>query len=109
MLEDCRFVNRVYAAVVGKIAERREQLKGQLQKAKAEWDSVRQSTDKELRQQKLFALNQARGACHAIEERSRYEMKAILAFIRIWAQNKAENPRGWRPSLNRIVCPGQRS
>jgi hypothetical protein len=109
MLEDCRFVNRVYAAVVGKIAERREQLKGQLEKAKAEWESVRQSTDKELRQQKLFALNQAHGACRAVEERSRYEMKAILAFIRIWAQNKAENRMGWLQALNRIVCSSQRS
>jgi len=109
MLEDCRFVNRVYAAMVGKIAERREQLKEQLEKAKAEWDTVRQSTDKELRRQKLFALNQAQGACRADEERGRYEMKAILAFIRIWAQNKAENRMGWLQALNRIVCTGQRS
>jgi len=37
MLEDCRFINRVYAAMVGKIAERREQLKQQLEKTQAEW------------------------------------------------------------------------
>ena len=109
MLADCRFVNRVYAAMVGKIAERREQLKEQLEKAKAEGDTVRQSSDKELRRQKLFALNQAYGACRADEERGRYEMKAILAFIRIWAQNKAENRMGWLQALNRIVCTGQRS
>jgi hypothetical protein len=36
-------------------------------------------------------------------------MKAILAFIRIWAQNKAENRMGWLQALNRIVCTGQRS
>jgi hypothetical protein len=109
MLEDCRFVNRVYAAMVGKIAERREQLKEQLEKAKADWDTVRQSTDKELRRPKLFAMNQAYGVCRADEERGRYEMKAILAFIRIWAQNKAENRMGWLQALNRIVCTGQRS
>ena len=109
MLEDCRFVNRVYAAMVGKIAERREQLKDQREKAKAEWETVRQSVDKELRRRKLFALNQAHGSCHADEERGRYEMKAILAFIRIWAQNKAENRMGWLQALNRIVCTGQRS
>ena len=109
MLEDCRFINRVYAAMVGKIAERREQLKDQREKAKADWDTVRQSTDKELRRQKLFALNQAHGSCRADEERGRYEMKAILAFIRIWAQNKAENRMGWLQALNRIVCTGQRS
>jgi len=109
MLEDCRFVNRVYAALVGKIAARREQLKEQLEKAKAEWDTMRQSADKELRRQKLFAMNQAYGACHGDEERGRYEMKAVLAFIRIWAQNKAENRMGWLQALNRIVCTGQRS
>jgi hypothetical protein len=109
MLEDCRFVNRVYAAMVGKMAERREQLKEQLEKAKAEWETIRQSSDKELRRQKLFAMNQAYGACRGDEERGRYEMKAVLAFIRIWAQNKAENRMGWLQALNRIVCTGQRS
>jgi hypothetical protein len=109
MLEDCRFVNRVYAAMVGKIVERREQLKEQLERAKAEWDTVRQSTDKELRRQKLFTVNQAYGACRGDEERGRYEMNAVLAFIRIWAQNKAENRMGWLQALNRIVCTGQRS
>jgi hypothetical protein len=109
MLEDCRFVNRVYAAMVGKIAERREQVKEQLEKAKSEWDTVRQSSDKELRRQKLFTVNQAYGACRGDEERGRYEMKAVLAFIRIWAQNKAENRMGWLQALNRIVCTGQRS
>ena len=109
MLEDCRFVNRVYAAMVGKIAERREQLKEQLEKAKAEWETVRQTSDKELRRQRLFAMNQAYGVCRGDEERGRYEMKAVLAFIRIWAQNKAENRMGWLQALNRIVCTGQRS
>jgi hypothetical protein len=109
MLEDCRFVNRVYAAMVGKIAERREQLKEQLEKARAEWETIRQSSDKELRRQKLFAMNQAYGACRGDEERGRYEMKAVLAFIRIWAQDKAENRMGWLQALNRIVCTGQRS
>jgi len=109
MLEDCRFVNRVYAAMVGKIAARREQLKEQLEKAKAEWETIRQSSDKELRRQKLFTMNHAYGACRGDEERGRYEMKAVLAFIRIWAQNKAENRMGWLQALNRIVCTGQRS
>jgi hypothetical protein len=109
MLEACRFVNRVYAAKIGEIAERREQLKKQLEKAKAEWDEVRQSPDKELRRQKLFAKTQAYAACHYDEERGKYEITAILAFIRIWAQNKVENRMGWLQALNRIVCNGQRS
>ena len=78
--------------------------KQQLEKAKAEWEEVRQSPDKELRRQKLFAMNQAYGACHFDEERGKYEMKAVLAFIRIWAQNKTENRMGWLQALNRVVC-----
>lgn len=109
MLEDCRFINRVYAAMVGKIAERRELLKKQLEKARAEWETVRQSQDKELRRQKLFASNQAHGACRADEERGKYEMKAVLALIRIWAQNKTENRTAWLQALNRVVCAGERS
>jgi hypothetical protein len=109
MLEDCRFINRVYAAMVGKIAERRELLKKQLEKAKAEWEAVRQSADKEQRRQKLFASNQAHGVCRADDERGKYEMKAILALIRIWAQNKTDNRSAWLQALNRIVCAGERS
>jgi hypothetical protein len=109
MLADCRFINRVYAAMVGKIAERRELLKQQLEKAVSEWEALRQSSDKELRGQKLFAKSQAYAACHADDERGKYEMKAILAFIRIWAQNKTENRTGWLQALNRVVCHGERS
>jgi hypothetical protein len=109
MLEDCRFINRVYAAMVGKIAERRELLKKQLEKAKAEWEAVRESPDKELRRQRLFASSQAHVVCRADEERGKYEMKAILALIRIWAQNKTENRPAWLQALNRVVCAGERS
>ena len=70
---------------------------------------MRQSPDQELRKEKLFAKAQAYAACHYDEERGKYEMKAILAFIRIWAQNKVENRMGWLQALNRIVCNGQRS
>src|SRR5258708_7498701 len=108
-LEDCRFINRVYAAMVGKIAQRREQLKQQRQKTKAEWDTLRPTSDKKLRRQKLFAMNQARGTCRCDEERGKYEMKAVLAYILIWPQNQAENRMCWLQALNRVVCNGERS
>ncbi|HEY1575800.1 MAG TPA: hypothetical protein VGF82_01835 [Terracidiphilus sp.] len=109
MMKECRFVNQAYAAMIAKVAARREHLKAQLKKAKAEWDEVRQSPDKELRRQKLFAMNQSYGACHFDEERGKYEMKSVLAFIRIWAQNKIENRMGWLQALNRVVSRGERS
>src|SRR4029077_19245969 len=91
------------------IAERREQLKQQLDKARMEWEQVRQSLDKELRREKFLAKDQAYAAYRNDEERARYEMKAIIAYIRIWAQNKTENRMGWLQALNRIVCSGERS
>ena len=109
MLKECRFVNQAYAAMISKIAARRDHLKAQLENAKAEWEQVRQSKDKEVRRQKLFVLNQSYGACHFDEERGKYEMKSVLAFIRIWAQNKTENRFGWLQALNRIVSRGERS
>jgi len=109
MLEDCHFVNRAYAAVVSKIAERHEQLKQQLETARADWDTVRKSSDRDLRKQKLFAKAQAQGAYRFDEDRGRYEMKAILAYIRIWAQNKSENRKAWLQALNRVVCGGKGS
>jgi hypothetical protein len=109
MLQDCHFVNRAYAAVVGKIAERHEQLKKELDKAKADWDAVRKNSDRELRKRTLFAKTQAQGAYRYDEDRAKYEMKAILAYIRIWAQNKIENRRGWLQALNRVVCGGKGS
>jgi hypothetical protein len=109
MLEACRFVNRVYAAKVGEVAERREQLKQQLEKAKTDWEDIRQSPDPQLRRQKLFSKSQAYATRPTDEERGKYQMKAVMAYIRIWAQSQVENRMGWLQALNRIVCNGQRS
>ncbi len=109
MLESCRFIKRVYAAMVGRIAERRESFRQQQEKARNEWEQVRQSPDKELRRKTLFAMNRAIGTSHSDEERGKYEMKAILAFVRIWAADKTENRLGWLQALNRVVCQGERS
>ena len=57
----------------------------------------------------MFARTQAQGAYRYDEDRAKYEMKAILAYIRIWAQNKTENRKGWLQALNRIVCSGKGS
>ncbi|MBZ5574413.1 MAG: hypothetical protein LAO09_21360, partial [Acidobacteriia bacterium] len=109
MLKDCHFVNRAYAAIVSMIAERHEQLKLRLEEARADWDAVRKNPDRDLRKQKLLAKTQAQGAYRFDEDRGKYEMKAILAYIRIWAQNKTENRKAWLQALNRIVCGGKGS
>jgi len=109
MFDECRYVNSVYAAVVGRISERQDKLKADLDKAQAEWEAVRKGTDKELRKQKLQARRKAYSAHYHGEERAKQEMKAIISYVRVWAASKTENRSGWCQALNRVVCNGQGS
>src|SRR5579859_1374360 len=109
MFDECRYVNSVYAAVVGRISERQDKLKADLDKAQAEWEAVRKGSDKELRKQKLQARRKAYSAHYHGEERAKQEMKAIISYVRVWAASKTENRMGWCQALNRVVCNGQGS
>jgi hypothetical protein len=109
MFDECRYVNAVYAAIVGRISERQDKLKADLDQAQAEWESVRKGSDKELRKQKLQARRKAYSAHYHGEERAKQEMKAIISYVRVWAASKTENRMGWCQALNRVVCNGQGS
>jgi hypothetical protein len=109
MFDECRYVNSVYAAIVGRVSERQDKLKADLDKAQAEWEAVRKDPDRELRKQKLLARRKAYAADHHGEERARQEMKSIISYVRVWAAGKAENRMGWCQALNRVVCNGQGS
>jgi len=109
MFDECRYVNSVYAAVVGRISERQDKLKADLDGAQAEWEAVRNDPDKELRRKKSLARRKAHAAYHHDEERAKQEMKAIISYVRVWAASKTENRMGWCQSLNRVVCNGQGS
>jgi hypothetical protein len=109
MFDECRYINGVYAAIVGRISERQDRLKADLDKAQAEWEAVRKEPDKELRRQKLLARRKAHSAHYHGEERARQEMKSIISYVRVWAASKADNRMGWCQALNRVVCNGQGS
>jgi hypothetical protein len=109
MFDECRYVNNVYAAVVGRISERQDKLKADLDKAQAEWEAVRNGSDKELRKQKLLGRRKAHAAYHHDEERAKQEMKSIISFVRVWATSKTENRLGWCQAMNRVVCNGRGS
>lgn len=106
MFDECRFVNTVYAAVVGRVSERQNKLKAELDKANAEWESVRKEPDKELRKRKIIARKKAQSALHFEEELTRQEMKAVISWVRVWAASKRDNRLGWCQALNRVVCNG---
>jgi hypothetical protein len=109
MFDECRYVNSVYAAIVGRISERQDKLKAELEKAQSDWEAVRNDPNKELRRQKLLARRKAYSAHHHGEERAKQEMKAIISYIRVWAASKTENRMGWCQALNRVVANGQGS
>ena len=104
MITDCHHVHTAYGAVVASIAQRKATLKSALAKARKEWEAVRNSADKHLRKEKLFAKTQAQAAYYYNEERSKDEMQAIISFLKIWAQNKTANRMAWAQCLNSIVC-----
>ncbi|MGH9571722.1 MAG: hypothetical protein ACRD4F_18930 [Candidatus Angelobacter sp.] len=106
MFDECRFVNTVYAAIVGQVSERQEKLKTELDKAQAEWEAVRKDPDKELRRRKVLARKRAQSAHYHGEEQARQEMKAVISWVRVWATSKTENRMGWCQALNRVVCNG---
>lgn len=109
MFDECRYVNCVYAAVVGRISERQDKLKADLDKAQTEWEAVRKDSNKELRKLKLLARRKAHAAHYHGEERAKQEMKSIISYVRVWAASKTENRMGWCQALNRVVCNGQGS
>src|SRR5579864_110658 len=107
MIQECQYIHGAYGTVVANIGQRKAVLKEALSKALAEWEAVWKSTDKDLRKQKLFAKRQTQTAYHYNEERSKDEMKAIISFLKIWAQNKTQNRMAWAQALNSIVCQGK--
>ncbi len=107
MLEDCHYVNSAYGFVVSNIVKYQADLKAELNRAKKEWEDVRQSQDKQLKKQKLLARNNAQTAYHFSQERAKNEMKSITSFVKIWAQNKTEKRVAWAQCLNSIICKGK--
>lgn len=111
MFDECRHVNSVYAAIVGKISERQEQLKTQLDKAMEEWEEFKKSKnpDKSLRREKYLARQKAFAAHRRGEERAKQEMKAFISWVRVWAGSKKGNRAGWLQALHTVVCNGRGS
>lgn len=107
MIAECHYVHTAYGCVVASIAQRETDLRKQRDEARQEWDAVRKNPDKDLRKQKLSAKSKAQAAYHYNEERSRDQMKALISFVKIWAQNKVVDRMGWAQALNSIVCRGK--
>jgi hypothetical protein len=109
MFDECRYVNSVYAAVVGKLGERQARLKSELEQAHMECEAMRTHPDKELRKQKIAARKRAQSAYYFGEELARRDMKTIISFVRVWAGGKRENRMAWLEALHRVASNGHGS
>jgi hypothetical protein len=111
MFDECRHVNGVYAAIVGKISERQKQSKDQLDKATKDWEEFKKSknSDKTLRREKYLARQKAYAANRQSEEQAKQEMKAFISWVRLWAGSKRENRAAWLQAMHTVVCNGRGS
>lgn len=98
MAAEAAEVNRIYAANIGMISERKEAYRKALEKAQAELEAVKD--DPKARKQAIFKRNQAASALNFYErERSRQEVKALITFVEKWASQKTTNREGWLQAL----------
>jgi hypothetical protein len=107
MIAECHYLQTAYGCIVASIAQREADLKKKLDDARREWDAVRRDPDKQLQKRKMSAKNQAQAAYHFNQERTKDEMKALISFVKIWAQNKIVDRMAWAQALNSIVCRGK--
>ena len=99
-------LNRIYARMLGRVRKKHEAYVQALKQAEAEFERVKDNARK--RKEAIFRLKQARGALRLYErEKSREEMKCVIALVRKWAEKKTENRRGWLQALHSKVCQGQ--
>ena len=107
MYDECRFVNSVYAAVVGRSSERQDRLISDCDRASSELEEAKLDANRMLRNQKYAALKQAVSARRLGDERRKKEMKAINTWVRLWAAGKQDNRMGWVQAMLTVVCEGQ--
>jgi hypothetical protein len=106
MYDECRRVNGVYAAVVGRSSERQDRLYAECERTSSEVEEAKLDANRTLRNQKYAALKQAVTARRLGDERRKKEMKAINTWVRLWAAGKQEDRMAWVQALLTVVCEG---
>jgi hypothetical protein len=107
MFDECREINRLYAAEVSRIMKRKSGIDEQFQEAEAEFEAQRSSTDRKVRDAARRKRNVAQLALQSEKDRTNDELKALMMLVRKWADEKEENRRGWCQALHIVVCGGR--
>jgi hypothetical protein len=109
MFEECQLVNSIYGDIASRIVEREAEVKQQLKDAQAQWESVRQSDDKEQRRSAVLARNKAQASLWEHEQEARDQFSSLHLFVHYWAQGKLESRRAWAQAMNAVVTAGSGS
>jgi hypothetical protein len=107
MFEECREINRLYAAEVSRIMKRKSEAEKHFEEAEAEFETQRTTADRKVRDAARRKRNAAQLALQTEKDRTNEELKALMMLVRKWADEKEENRRGWCQALHTVVCGGK--
>src|SRR5262249_28620313 len=107
MFDECREINRLYAAEVSRIMKRKSEADHQFQEAEAEYEAQRSNTDRKVRDAARRRRNAAQLALQSEKDRTNEELKALMMLVRKWADEKEQNRRGWCQAMHTVVCNGK--
>jgi len=109
MIDECRQINRLYGQGVSQTIGIMDRLKRELDAARSVWETARQTQSPEA--ENLLRLFQAAKRKHRrAEAETDDSLKALFAFIRLWAHSKpAEDRRSWCLALHTLVCRPRQS
>jgi len=106
MYDECREINRLYAAEVSRIMTRRSDVEKHFHEAEAEFEAQR-NADRKIRDVARRKRNAAQLTLTSGKDRTNEELKALMMLVRKWADEKKENRRGWCQALHTVVCGGR--
>jgi len=107
MFQECREINRLYAAEVSRIMTRKSEVEKHFQEAEAEFEAQRSNADRKIRDAARRKRNAAQLTLQSEKDRTNDELKALMMLVRKWADEKKENRRGWCQALHTVVCAGR--
>src|SRR5215468_2173056 len=106
MFQECREINRLYAAEVSRIMKRKSEVETHFHEAEAEFEAHR-NADQKARDAARRKRNAAQLTWQSEKDRTNDELKALMMLVRKWADEKKENRRGWCKALHTVVCGGR--
>jgi len=104
MFDEAGFVSRVYGTNVSLLLEKRNKYVDEVQAAAKLLEAC--PPGDAMRKKLNFRRTQAQAALHFYDERSKTELRNLIAIVRKWAQSKEERASDWLAALYAVACKG---